>query len=134
VRVSVLDMQHGCDIGEKPAEPAEPAPAPAGGVHYVEAKLELRSHLRARERQFGWREVKGEPGRPPADQTRIQQLKLELHDYLEAAHLSGRRPKMDPECLDYVWERIEARGWPIAKTTAYRKVVQPVHRFLWPAD
>jgi hypothetical protein len=74
------------------------------------------------------------PGRPPVPAIYVQALQDELRDYLMAAQSEGRKPKQDPECLDEVCARIKAWGWEtrIHRSSALRKIVQPVHRAVWP--
>jgi hypothetical protein len=73
-------------------------------------------------------------GRPAVPSTHVQALQDELRDYLEGMRSEGKKPKQEPECLDEVWARIVARGWQkqISRVSALRKVVQPVHRTIWP--
>jgi hypothetical protein len=70
-------------------------------------------------------------GRPRASAIHVQAMQDELSDYLQAEKLAGRQSKQDPTCIDFVAERLKARGWRMGRTTILRKVVAPVHQRIW---
>jgi hypothetical protein len=103
-----------------------------------DAKAVLRGHsgLRAATIQLDQHgrplKLEGGGGRPPTDPLQVQALQDELKDYLGTESAKGRKPKQDPECLNEVMTRIEARGWQIGRSIALRQIVKPVHRAVWP--
>src|SRR5262249_49143040 len=109
-------------------------------LHYAEARFDGAGGLTSGTRQFGERpvEIFGDrwvqvgfqlPGRPPIDTAELQAA---LALYLQEEKAKGRKPKQQPECVDFVVDQAEAKGCDIGRSTALRNIVVPVHHRLWP--
>jgi hypothetical protein len=71
-------------------------------------------------------------GRPCTDAIQIETLQDELQDFLQTEHAKGVKPKQDPTCIQFVQDRLTARGWTMGRTTILREVVNPIYRAIWP--
>jgi hypothetical protein len=79
--------------------------------------------------QTRWVKWDRKRGRPPVNSALVQELQDELEVHWQARKT---KPKQEPEGVEFVKDRLKAKGRRMGDKTILRQVVAPVHRKLWP--